>query len=132
MMKIEINRLLILCIISTLFICLISLVLFKCLRSNAHQFDQSYCKCKGLNDEIKSRIINGTFVKKGDLPWVASIFVKALQYVTIKGLFFIFLLCILFYFILKLYFFLFLKFLNRKWPFKKGSEIDRPVLLHGF
>ena len=105
MMKIETNRLLILCIISTLFICLISLVLFKCLRSNAHQFDQSYCKCKGLNDEIKSRIINGTFVKKGDLPWVASIFVKALQYVTIKGLFvFIFLLCILFYIKIIFYF----------------------------
>ena len=87
-MQIQISRRsLIVCIISVLLVCLIGLVLFKCLRSETHRLDQNDCKCKGIEHRIKSRVINGTFVEKGDLPWVVSIFVKLLKFVNVKGWF---------------------------------------------
>ena len=41
-----------------------------------HGLDKEICKCKGLNNSIKARIINGTAVDNNDLQWIASIFMK--------------------------------------------------------
>lgn len=87
-MKIQINRrsLIVGIVSGALFIFLIGLVLFGCFRSKTHQWSQSYCKCKGIDNQIKSRIINGTFVPKGSLPWVANIFAKFKKFASVQGL----------------------------------------------
>ena len=57
------------------------------LKSQYHQgLDKAICKCKGLNNRSKAKIINGTSVGFNDLQWIASIFIK--QHNTENGIFY--------------------------------------------
>ena len=42
-----------------------------------HGLNKEICKCKGLNNSTKARIINGTAVNNNDLQWIASLFIKS-------------------------------------------------------
>ena len=66
----------------------ILLIVFEtivCLKSQHHiGLDKEICKCKGLNNSTKARVINGTIVNNNDLQWIASIFLK---FITVNGIF---------------------------------------------
>ena len=42
-----------------------------------HGLDKEICKCKGLSNSTKARIINATAVNNNDLQWIASLFIKS-------------------------------------------------------
>ena len=84
-MNLSFNKIITLISIILVTILLIVFEIIARLKSQHHHgLNKEICKCKGLNNSAKAKIINGTDVNNNDLQWIASIFLK--DYINKNGL----------------------------------------------